>query len=346
MFSCSTCKVTFHNLGSLRVHMFVEHDSSTEMTEDPSQFTATSTKTWDSTVVLTSKVPTLHNQKLKMPVPVSSDGISKGLTVNCLNQFRKRPSMTDSGREIQDSSFFGQFSKRPAPDHQDFKMSSSTNVPKMDNYVHLGTGEHDKRSSMNSESDFLNLGIRVTAANSSNLETKLTTSDGHHRALEEEIRKLECKSLTNMDIKVNESNNVSNMAEKHLNSDKDTGKQLPQIVMESDMEVHVLKGQVMEACVTLSESNIKCQRLEPDTSRAELKVQSSSESRQQLIVDESAKSDQSASRDKCELVDSRHLLTSEQQKGDTSAPEGHQTTFRCDLCGKVQSTQESLQKVC
>lgn len=346
MFSCSTCKLTFHNLGSLRVHMFVEHDSSTEMTDDPSQFTATSTKTLDGTVVLTSKVPTLHNQKLNMPVPASSDGISKGLTVNCLSQFRKRPSMTDSGREIQDASFLGQFSKRPTPDHQDFKIPSSTNVPKMENYIHLGMGEHDKRSSINSDSDSLNVEIRVTAASSSDLQTKLMTSNGHQVALEEEIRKLECKSLTNMDIKVNESNKVSNMAEEDLNSDKDTGKPLPQIVMESDMEVHVSIGQVMEACVTLNESNIKCQRLEPDTSRAKLKVQSSSESRQQLIVDESAKSDQSASRDKCELVDSRQLLTSEQQKGDTSAPEGHQTTLRCDLCGKVQSTQESLQKVC
>lgn len=345
MFSCSTCKLTFHSLGSLRVHVFVEHDSSTEMTEDPSQFTSTSTKTADGTVVLTSKVPTLHNQKLNIPVPVSSDGISKSLTVNCLSQFRKRPSMTD-GREIQDSSFLGQFSKRPTPDHQDFKMQSSTNLPKMENYIHLGMGEHEKRSSMNSESDSLNLEIRVTAASSSDLQTKLMTSDRHQVALQEEIRKLECKSLTNMDIKVNESNKVLNMAEEDLNSDKDTGKQLPQIVMESDMEVHVSIGQVMEACVTLNESNIKCQRLELDTSRTELKVQSSSESRQQLIVDESAKSDQSASRDKCELVDSRQLLTSEQQKGDTSAPEGHQTTLRCDLCGKVQSTQESLQKVC
>ena len=325
--------------------MFVEHDSSTEMTEDPSRFTATSTRTSDGTVVLTSKVPTLHNQKLNIPVPVSSDGISKSLTVNCLSQFRKRPSMTDS-REIQDSSFLGQFSKRPTPDHQDFKIQSSTNLPKLENYIRLGTGEHDKRSSVNSESDSLNFEIRVTAASSSDLQTKLMTSDRHQVALEEEIRKLECKSLTNMDIKVHESNKVLNMAEEDLNSDKDTGKQLPQIVMESDMEVHVSIGQVMEACVTLNESNIKCQRLELDTSRTELKVQSSSESRQQLIVDESAKSDQSASRDKCELVDSRRLLTSEQQKGDTSAPEGHQTTLRCDLCGKVQSTQESLQKVC
>lgn len=326
--------------------MFVEHDSSTEMTEDPSQFAATSTKTSDSTLVRTSKVPTLHNQKLNMPVPVSSDGISKGLTVNCLSHFRKRPSMTDSGREIQDSSFLGQFSKRPTPDHQDFKLSSSTAVPKMEIFLHLGTGEHDKRSSLNSESDSQNLEVRVTAASSSDLETKLTTSDGHQVALEEGIRKLECKSLTNMDIKVNESNKLLNMAEGDLNSDKDTGKHLPQIVMESDMEVNVSVGQVMETCATLNESNIKCQRLESNTSRAELKVQSSSESRQQLIVDESAKSDQSASSVKCESVDSRQLLTSEQQKWDTGAPEGHQTMIRCDLCGKVQSTQESLQKVC
>ena len=340
MFSCSTCKQTFPNLGSLRVHMFVEHDSSTEITEDPSQFTAT------STIVLTSKVPTLYNQNLNMPVPVSSDGISKVLNVNCLSKFRKRPFMTDSNREMQDSSFLGQFSKRPTPDHQAFKMSSTTNMPKMENFIHLGTGEHDKRSSLNSESDSLNLEIRVTTASGSDLETKLTTSDGHQVALEEEIRRFECTPLTNMDIKVNESNKVSKMTEEDLNSEKDTGQQLPQIVMESEMEVHVSIGQVMEACFTLNESNIKCQRLEPDTSRAELKVQSSSESRQQLNVDESAKSDQSASRDKCESMDSRQLLTSEQQKGDTGASEGHQTTLRCDLCGKVQSTKESLQKVC
>jgi hypothetical protein len=326
--------------------VFVEHDSSTEMTEDPSQFTSSNTKTSDSTIVLTSKVPTLHNQKLNMPVPVSSDGISKVLTVNCLSQFRKRPSMTASGKEIQDSSFLGPFSKRPTPDRQDFKVSGSTNMPTMKNSDNLCTSEHDKRSSLNSESDSLNLESRVTAASNSDLETQLTTSDGHQVALEEEIRRLECKSLTNMDIKVSESNKLSNMAEEVLNSEKDTGKQLPKKVMEDDMEVHVSLGQVMEACVTLNESDIKCQRLETDTSRAELEVQSSSESRQQQNVDESAKSDQSASRDKCESVDSRQLLTSEQQKGDTSAPEGHQTMLSCDLCGKVQSSQESLQKVC
>jgi hypothetical protein len=316
------------------------------MTEDPSQFTSASTKTSDSTIGFTSKVPTLHNQKLNMPVPVSSDGISKGLTVNCLSQFRKRPSMTGSGKEIQDSSFLGPFCKRPTPDHQDFKVSSSTNMPTAESSDLLGTGEHDKRSSLNSESDSMNLESRVTAAGGSDSETKLTSFDEHQVALEEEIRRLECKLLTDMDIKGNGGNKLSNMAEEDLNSERDTGKHLPQKVMEDDAEVHVSIGQVMEACATLNESDIKCQSLETDTSRAELEVQISSESRQQQNVDESAKSDHFASRDKCESVDSRQLLTSEQQKGDTSASEGHQTMLSCDLCGRVQSNQESLQKVC
>jgi hypothetical protein len=316
------------------------------MTEDPSQFTATSTKTSDSTIVLASKVPTLHNKKLNMSVPISPDGISKDLTVNCLSRFRKRPPMTDSGKEIQDSSFLGPFSKRPTPDHQDFKASCFTDTPKMESLDLLGTGEHDKRNSMNSESDSQDLESRLTAAGSSDLETTLTASEGHEVALEEEVRRSECKSLMHVDINVNESNKVSDMAEEDLNSENDAGRQLSQEVMKDDMGSHVSVGQVMEACVTLNESNIKCQRLETDTSRTELEVQSSSESRQQQNVDESAKSDQSASRDKCESVDSRELLTSEPQKGETSSPDDHQTTLSCDLCGKVQSSQESLQKVC
>lgn len=345
-FSCSLCKQTFPNLGALQVHSFVEHDSSTDMTEDASQSTATSTTPSDNTIMLTSKVPTLHHQKLNIPLPFSADEMSKCSTVNCLSQFRKRPSITDSGKEIQDSSFLGPFSKRPTPDHQDFKVSNPTNMPTMEIYNCAGVDEFNKRDSLNGDSDSLNLKHRVMAASGDDLGSKLTTSERYRMTLEEEIRSLGYKSVANINAKVNESDKIQKMEVEDSNSEKDSGLQLKQKVMVEDTKgLCVSVDHVKEVCVTLNDSNIQCQRSETNASRTELKVQSSDESRQQN-TDESAKSDQSATRDNCESVDSIQSPTSEQQKGDSSAPDSHQTKLNCDLCGKVQSCQESLQKVC
>jgi hypothetical protein len=269
---------------------------------------------------------------------VSADEMSKGLTVNYLSQFRKRPSMSDSGKEIQDSSFHGPFSKRPTHDHQDFKVSNPTNMPKMD------VGEFDRRGNLNSESDGSNLENSVMAASGGDSENKFTTSDRYRVTLNDGIRRSECKSITNMDATVKESDKIQNITVEDLNSEKDTAIQLKQKVMEEDRGLHVSVAQVTQACVILNDSNIQCQKSETHVARTELKVCSFDESRQQQNTDESAKSDQPATRDNCES-DSRQSPTSEQQKGDSSAPDDHQTKPNCDLCGKVQSSQESLQKV-
>ncbi|XP_023716057.1 uncharacterized protein LOC111869078 isoform X4 [Cryptotermes secundus] len=337
-FSCSICKQTFPNLGALQVHLFVEHDSSTDMNEDASQSTASSTTTSDNPVMLTSKVPTLHKQKLSIPMLVSADEMSKGLTVNYLSQFRKRPSMTDSGKETQDFSFHGPFSKRPTPDHQDFKVSSPTNMPKMDE------GEFERRGNLNGESDSLNLETRVMAASGSDSESTFATSDRYRVTLKDGFRRSECKSVTNMDASVKESDKIQNTAVEGSDFEKDTDIHSKGKVTEEDTEgLHVSVAEVAETCVTLSDSNIQCQKSETNIAQTELKVCSSDKLRQHN-TDESAKSDQPARRDNCESSDSRQSPTSEQQKGDSSAPESHQTKHNCDLCGKVQSSQESLQK--
>jgi hypothetical protein len=296
--------------------------------------------------MLTSKVPTLHNQKLNIPALVS-DEMSKGSTVNCLSQFRKRLSMTDSGKEIQDSSVPGPFSKRPKPDHSDIKMSNLTYIPAAEGNDCADVSEFNKADNVNSESDSLNLENRVTAASGGDLGSKLMTSERYQVTLEEEIRRLECKSLTNIDAKVNENDKSQKIEVEDLNSEKDSGMQLKQKTMvEGTKGLCVSVDHVMEACVTLNDSNVQCQRSDTNASRIELKVQSSDESRQQQDTDESAKSDQSATRVNCESVDNRQSPTSEQQKGDSSAPDSNQTKLNCDLCGKVQSSRESLQKVC
>lgn len=315
MFSCPICKQTFPNLGALQVHLFVEHDSSTDMNEDASQSTASSTTTSNNPVMLTSKVPTLHKQQLNIPMLVSADEMSRGLTVNYLSQFRKRPSMTDSGKETQDSSFHGPFSKRPTPDHQDFKESSPTNMPKMD------VGEFDRRGNRNSESDSLNLESRVMAASGSDSESTFTTSDRYRVTLKDGIRRSECKSVTNMDVSVKESDKIQNTAVEGSDYEKDTGIQLKQKVTEEDTEgPHVSVAEGAEKCVTLNDSNIQCQKSETNIARTELKVCSSDELRQKHNTDESAKSDQPARRGNCESSDSRQSPTGEQQKGDSSAP--------------------------
>jgi hypothetical protein len=306
------------------------------MNEDASQSTASSTTTSDSTVMLTSKVPTLHKQKLNVPMLVSADEMSKVLTVNYMSQFRKRPSMTDSGKEIQDSSFHGPFSKRPTPDHQDFK----TSMPKMD------VDESDRRGNLNSESDSVNLETKVMAASGCDSGNKFTSSDRYWVTLKDCIRRPECKSVTNMDATL-ESDKIQNTAVEGSNYEKDIGMELKRKLMEEDTDgLHVLVAQGTEACVTLNDSNIQCQRSETNIARTELKVCSSEELRQQKNTDESAKSDKPATRDNCESLDNRQSPTSEPQKGDSSATDSHQIKHNCDLCGKVQSSQESLQKVC
>lgn len=312
------------------------------MTEDVSQSTATSTKP-DNTIVLTTKVPTLHNQKLNTPLSVSSDEMNKSSTVDCQSHVRKRPSMTDSSKEIQDSSILEPFSKRPTPDCQDFKMSSPTNMPTMERYNCAGVDEFNKRDNLKSDSDSMNLKSRVMAASGDDQGSKLTT-ENYQMTSEEEIRSSRYKLVANIHAKANESEKIQKMEVEDSNSEKDSCLQLKRKVMVEDTK-GVSVDHVMEACVTLDDLDIQCQRSETNASRTELKVQSSDESRQQN-TDESAKSDQSATRDNCESVDSRQSPTREQQKGVSSAPDSHQTKLNCDLCGKVQSCQESLQKVC
>jgi hypothetical protein len=315
------------------------------MTEDASQSTATSTTTNDNTSILTSKVPTLHNQKLNLPTLASSDEKSKCLTVNCPSHFRKRLSMTDSGKEIQDSSFLGPFSKRHKPDHHEFKVSNPTNMPVRERYDCAGIYDFNKRDNMKSDSDSLHLENRVMASSSEDPGSKLTTSERYQVTSEEEVRSLRYKSLASRDAKLNESDKIQKKEVEDLKPEKDSGIQLKQKeTVEDTKGLCVSVHHVMEACVTLSDSNIQCQRFETNASRTELKVQSSDESKQN--TNESAKSDQAPTRDNCESVDSRQSPTSEQQKGDSSAPDSHQTKLNCDLCGKVQSCQESLQKVC
>jgi hypothetical protein len=315
------------------------------MTEDASQSTATNTTPSGNTVMLTSKVPTLQNQKMNIPLPVSAAEVSKCSTVNCLSQFRKRPSMTDSDKEVQDSSFLGPFSKRPTPDHQDFKVSNPTTVPTIERYNCAGVDEFNKRDNMNSDSDSLNLKNRVMAASGDELGGKPTSSDRYQMTSEEE-NSVGHKSVANINTKVNESYKIQKMELEDSDSEKDSGIQLKRkVIIEDTKDLCVSLDHVMEACVTLNDTDKQCQRSETNASRKELKVQSSDESRQQN-TDESAKSDQSATKDNCESVDSRQLPTSEQHKGDSSAPDSHQTKLNCDLYGKVQSCQESLQKVC
>jgi hypothetical protein len=309
------------------------------MNEDASQSTASST-TSDSTVMLTSKVPTLHKQKLNVPMLVSADEMSKVLTVNYMSQFRKRPSMTDSSKEIQDSSFHGPFSKRPTPDHHDFKVSDPTSMPKMD------VVESDRRGNLNSESDSVNLETRVMAASDCDSGSKLT-SDRYWVTLKDGIRRPECKSVTNMDATLKECDKIQNTVVEGSNYEEDTGMELRRKPMEGDtdgLDVSVAQG--TEVCVTLNDSNIQCQRSETSIARTELKACSSDELRHQKNTDESAKSDKPATRDNCESLDSRRSPTSEPQKGDSSVTDSHQTKHNCDLCGTVQSSQESLQKVC
>lgn len=318
--------------------MFVDHDSSTDLNEDASQSTA-STTTSDNTVKLTSKVPTLHKHKLNVPLAVSADEMGKVLTVNYRSQFRKRPPVTDSGKEVQDSSFHEPFSKRPTPDHQDLKVSNPTNMPKMD------VDESDRRGNLNSDS--LDLGNRVKAGNGGDSGSKFTTSETYWVTLKDGIARTECKSVTNMDAVLKEGAKIQNTAVEGSNYEEDSDMQLKRKVTEEDSDgLRVSVAQGTAACVTLNDSNIQCQNSETDIAQTELKTCGSDELRQQKNPEESAKSDESATRDNCESVDSRHSPTSDQQKGDSSAPDSHQTKHNCDLCGKVQSSQESLQKVC
>jgi hypothetical protein len=308
------------------------------MNEDASQSTASSTTTSDNTVLLTSKVPTLHKQKLNVPMLVSADEMSKVLTVSYMSQFRKRPSMTDSGKEIQDSSFQGPFSKRPTPDHHDFKVSNPTSVPKMD------VGDSDRRGNLNSESDSMSTETGVMAASGCDSGGKLT-SDRYWVTLKDGIRGPECKSVTDMDATLKESDRIRNTAAEGSNYEEDTGMERKRIEGDTDGR-YVSVAQGTEACVTLNDSNIQCQTLETGVARTELKACGSDRLRQQKNIDESAKSDKPATRDNCEPLDSRGSPTSEAQKGDISATDSHQTKYNSDLLGAAQLSQESLQNVC
>ncbi|XP_069704181.1 zinc finger protein 40 isoform X2 [Periplaneta americana] len=349
MFSCSICRQTFPNLGALQVHSFVEHDSSMDMTEDAPCSTSTSTTTSDNIVLLTSKVPTLHNQKLNMPLLVSSGEVSKGSTVSYLSQYRKRPSMTDNGKEISDGNILELFSKRPNLDNQDFKVSSATIMPIGENYDSMSVEELSAtrqqklniQSSSQKEKRVVESVAMVCGGDSG---TRLM--DTYEATSEKGLGRMESAT------KINQSNEKIEVEDSK--SGKDSGIDLKQRTIEKlvgeDMQnLRVSVEQVTDACVTKSESIIQCRRLEANANRTDIKVQSSDEYRQHNI-DESAKSDQTLARqfcervNTCESVDSRQLPINEQHKGDNNAPDGQQTKLNCDLCGKVQSSRESLKK--